>query len=552
MTPPAATARPKASAYKTLSAFENEAFFDFSRDHNREDFQRALESARNSFPRECPLVIGGKRRKTKETIGSYSPSDRKMLVATSSSASAADADKAVSSALSAYADWSRTTPEHRASILVEAARIMRAQRMFLAAVMVYEAGKPWREADADVCEAIDFLEYYAREMLRLGGARRLQASILGERNELRYSPLGVVAVIGPWNFPLAIPVGMSSAAIVCGNTVVLKPAEQTPLIASLFIEIMEAAGLPKGVLNFLPGRGEVCGARIVSHPDVRMVVFTGSRDVGLHIIREAAATPAGQPFVRRVVAEMGGKNGLIIDSSADLDSAIPDALHSAFGFAGQKCSACSRLIVLKDVYESVLEHLAEGVRSLKVGASDHPGTQVNAVIDDEAANKIRGYIELGKREAKLVAQADIGDLESKGNFVAPTVFEVSSHTHALAQEEIFGPVLAVMKAKNYDEALMMANSTPYALTGGVHSRTLSHLERAINEFEAGNLYLNRTTTGAIVGRQPFGGFRLSGVGSKAGGPDYLKQFLVARSVSENLMRHGFVPLVEADGDVEAD
>ncbi len=543
--PNAATAdRPVRTPYKPLPDFRNEPYWDFSRDNVREDYARALQSARATFPAECPMVISGKRRKTKEGIESRCPSDRSMLVATSASASAADADRAVAAAAAAFPEWSRQAAEHRAHVLIRAASIMRDRRMYLAGVMVYEAAKPWREADADVCEAIDFLEYYAREMMRLSQPRRLQPWILGERNELRYSPLGVVGVIGPWNFPLAIPVGMASAAIVAGNTVVLKPAEQTPLIASLFCGIMEEAGLPPGVLNYLPGRGEVCGARLVSHPETRMVVFTGSRDVGLSIIRHASATEPGQPFVRRVVSEMGGKNALIIDSSADLDAAIPDALHSAFGFAGQKCSACSRLVVLRDVYDAVVERLVEGTRSLKVGPADHPGTQVNAVIDGDAQAKILGYIALGRREAKLLAEAPTHGLEAQGNFVAPTVFEVNSPGHALAQEEIFGPVLAVLKAKSFDEALAIANGTAYALTGGVHSRTLSHLEQAAREFECGNLYLNRTITGAIVGRQPFGGFRLSGVGSKAGGPDYLKQFLVARAVSENLMRHGFVPLVE--------
>ncbi|MDX2177778.1 MAG: L-glutamate gamma-semialdehyde dehydrogenase [Candidatus Sumerlaeia bacterium] len=535
---------PQAPTHQSLSEFRNEAPLDFSRPEVRSDFLNGIAAARASFPLEAPLVIAGRRHKTAEKIACHSPSDRAMLLGHSASASESDADKAVGAAAAAFAHWSRTPAEHRAAVLVEAASIMRRRKFLLAGIEVFEAAKPWREADADIAEAIDFLEYYAREMLRLALPRRLQPYILGERNDLRYDPLGVVAVVGPWNFPLAIPCGMAAAAIVAGNTVVLKPAEQTPLIAYEMQKIFEEAGLPKGVLNFLPGRGGVCGARLVQHPEVRMVVFTGSRGVGLEIVRRAADTRPGQPFVRRVVAEMGGKNALIVDSSADLDAAVPDILYSAFGFAGQKCSACSRAILLADVYDAAVERLRAGVESLKVGPAEEPGTQVPAVIDAEAGAKIRGYIELGAKEAKPLAKADTHGLEAKGHFVPPSLFAVPSHKHRLAQEEIFGPVLAVLRARDFDEALAIANSTEYALTGGVHSRTLSHLERAGNEYQCGNLYLNRTTTGAIVGRQPFGGFRLSGIGSKAGGPDYLRQFLVARTVTENLMRHGFVPLVE--------
>jgi predicted delta-1-pyrroline-5-carboxylate dehydrogenase group 2 len=459
-----------------LGEFRNEPLADFSRENVRKDFHRALAHARGQFPFEAPLVIGGQRRSTPERIESHSPSDLSVLVGTSASATLQDTDRAISAARSAFPGWSRAEPGARAAVLVRAAELMRRSRMLLAAVMVYEAAKPWREADADVCEAIDFLEYYAREAMRLARRRRLQPYVLGERNELRYDPLGVVGVIGPWNFPLAIPVGMASAAIVAGNTVVLKPAEQTPIIAHLFAEIMEQAGLPAGVLNYLPGRGEVCGARLVAHPDVNMIAFTGSRDVGLMIIREAAKTPPGQHFVKRVVAEMGGKNAIIIDSTADIDSAIPDVLYSAFGFSGQKCSACSRLIVLQDLKAAVIERLAEGVTSLKIGPADHPGTQVNAVIDREAQLRIAGFIDDGRRDARTIVLHDTRGLERTGCYVPPAVFEVDSAKHVLAQEEIFGPVLTLLTAKSFDNALEIANSTAYALTGGVHSRTLSHLE----------------------------------------------------------------------------
>ncbi len=529
-----------------IADFRNEPPPDFSRDEVRDGFREALAAARDSFPVAIPMVIGGRRVETKETIQSLDPSDNSRVVAVSASASAADADRAVEAARKAFPAWSRTPAETRAEILLRAAAIMRDRRDLLSAVAVFEAGKPWREAAADTDEAIDFLEFYAREMLRLAHPRRLQQYLLGERNDLSYHALGVVAVIGPWNFPIAIPVGMAAAALVAGNTVVLKPAEQTPLCTWMYMQALEEAGLPPGAMNFLPGRGEVCGDRIVRHREVNMVVFTGSRDVGLLITRAASEVPPGQRFVKRVVTEMGGKNGLIVDSSADLDSAVPDVIYSAFGFSGQKCSACSRAIVLKDVYEEFLARLKEGVAALKIGPAEHPGTQVGPVIDAEAAAKVRSYIELGTSSAKAIHIGDLHGLEQKGSFVPPAVFDVPNERHRLMQEEIFGPVLAVVPARDFGHALEIANSTDYALTGGVHSRTLTHLRRARAEYEAGNLYLNRPITGAIVGRQPFGGYRLSGVGSKAGGPDYLKQFLVARVASENLMRHGVASLSEED------
>ncbi|MEQ8822268.1 MAG: L-glutamate gamma-semialdehyde dehydrogenase [Sumerlaeia bacterium] len=530
-----------------LAEFRNEPVRDFSRAAVREDFRNAIAKLRERFPLDAPLVIDGKPVRTKEVIAVRSPNDTSLVVGESGSAGIEDTDRTIAAAKNAFASWSQTDAGDRAAFLLKAAEVCRQRRDELSALMVHEAAKPWREADADTCEAIDFLEYYAREALRLGERRPLQRHVLGERNELYYQALGVVGVIGPWNFPMAIPVGMMAAAVAAGNTVVWKPAEQTPLIAHLVMKIMEDCGLPRGVVNYLPGRGEVCGQRLLESTDVQMIAFTGSREVGLHILKECNTVRPGQRFVKRVVAEMGGKNALIVDSSADLDSVIPDVLYSAYGFSGQKCSACSRLIVVEDVYDELLPRLREGVASLKIAPSTDPGCQVNAVIDEDAKAKVLEYIAIGREEGTELYVAEVGELAEKGHFVPPAVFTDVAPDARLAQEEVFGPVLAVIKARDFDHALEIANGTDYALTGGVHSRTLEHLEAAKTRLQCGNLYLNRTITGAIVGRQPFGGFRMSGIGSKAGGPDYLKQFLVARSATENLMRHGFAPLDEGDG-----
>lgn len=488
-----------------LPDFRNESQTDFSLEAERIAFERALRSVKSLFPVEIPLLIDGSEETTRERIPSLDPSSCADTVASSASATQEHADRAIAAAGRAFKSWRRVPASERAAILLKAADLMAEQQHELSALAVYEAGKPWREAHADVEEAIDFMRYYAREALRLSEPRRLQPWVLGEHNDLVYSPLGVVAVIGPWNFPVAIPTGMTTAAIAAGNTVVLKPAEQTPLVAYRMVGLLREAGLPDGVLNFLPGRGEVCGERLVRHPRVNMVVFTGSREVGLRIVRAASETPDGQGFVKRVVTEMGGKNAIIVDSSADLDSAVPDILYSAYGFSGQKCSACSRLIVLGDLYDECLARLREGAAALKLGKAVDPGTQVGPVIDEEAREKIASYIALGKSDARSVYEGDAGDLADEGYFVAPHIFEVDRPDHRLMQEEIFGPVLTAIKVRNFEQALKVANATPYALTGGVQSRTPSNLRRAREEFEVGNLYLNRTITGAIVGRQPFGG-----------------------------------------------
>ncbi|MCB2155150.1 L-glutamate gamma-semialdehyde dehydrogenase [bacterium] len=529
---------------KPVTEFRNEPLRDFSKAEVREAFQKAIDKVKASFPINAPLIIGGKEVKTERKLKVTCPSDTSIVLGECAYAGEKEADKAIEVAQRAFKTWSMTTPAERAQLLLDTAAKVRERRDEISALMVFEAGKPWREADADTAEGIDFLEYYAREMMRIGDREHLQPYLLGEKNELYYLPLGVVGVIGPWNFPMAIPTGMMSAALVTGNTVIWKPSRETPFVVYRIMEIMMECGLPAGVVNFLPGSGAEIGEKLTRSPKVQMIAFTGSREVGLHIIEEAAKTQHGQAFVKRVIAEMGGKNGLIIDSSADLDAAVPDILYSAFGFSGQKCSACSRLIVVEDVYDELMARLKEGVASLKISESWDPGCQVNAVIDPAAQKKIMSYIELGKKEGTESFVGECKDLAKKGHYVPPALFGDIDPDSRMAQEEIFGPVLSVIKAKNFEHAVEIHNNCEYALTGGLHSRTPSHLEKAKVQLRCGNMYLNRHITGAIVGRQPFGGFQLSGIGSKAGGPDYLKQFLVARACAENIMRHGIAPLDE--------
>lgn len=525
-----------------LPDFENEPHTDFSRAESREAFAEALAKLRARLPFYEPLVIDGRRVETADRIQIQSPSDLSLIVGESAAAGEDEMNRAIDAAEKAFADWSATTPPERASLLLKAAAIARRRRFDLAAIEVFECAKPWREADADVCEAIDFMEYYARRMLELGEPLRLQPNVLGEKNELIRLPLGVAAVIGPWNFPLAIPVGMMSAALVTGNTVLWKPAEQSPLIIGEMMRILEEAGLPPGAVNFLPGRGELVGRGLVESPRVQMVAFTGSREVGLSILSAASRVAAGQRFVKRMVIEMGGKNAMIVDASADIDAALGDIALSAFGYSGQKCSALSRLIVLDPVADELLGRLREAVASLKIAPAWEPGCQINALIDRDARARVEHAIELGKADGKTVFVGDPGELASRGHYVAPAVFEGLPRDHELVQQEIFGPVLVVLRASSFDEALDIANDSDFGLTGGVYSRTPSNLELARQKMQCGNLYLNRAITGAIVGRQPFGGIKLSGIGDKAGGPGYLEQFMTSRAVSENLMRHGYAPV----------
>jgi len=454
-----------------------------------------------------------------------------------------DAGRAVGTAQRAFPAWRDRDPAERSAMLVRAAELMRARREELSGIVIRESGKTWREADADTCEAIDFCEYYARESMRLFARERL-GQFVGELDEQWYQPRGVAAVISPWNFPLAICCGMAAAALVTGNTAVVKPAEQTPGIAKVLCDILWQAGIPREVLHFLPGPGETVGAALVRDPRVAVIAFTGSKAVGLDIIKAAGNTPDGQEFVKKVVCEMGGKNAIIIDESADLDEAVLGVRQSAFGFQGQKCSACSRVIVLESAHDHFLHRLVEATRALVVGDPAAPGTDVGPVIDGEAAAKIRSYVEIGRGEGKLELSLAVPEgLEAKVGkpFVGPTIVSGVRADSRVATEEIFGPVLAVIKARDFDEALRIANAPQYKLTGGIYSRKPANLERAKREFRVGNLYVNRGITGALVGRQPFGGFGMSGVGSKAGGRDYLLQFVEPRACCENTMRRGFAP-----------
>ncbi|HWC11210.1 MAG TPA: L-glutamate gamma-semialdehyde dehydrogenase, partial [Acidimicrobiales bacterium] len=485
-----------------------------------------------------PAVIDGREVHTAATIVSVDPASPSTTVAVSASCGPSEAEAALEAARRAWPAWRRAPARDRAAVLFRAAEWMRARRAELAALEVFEAGKPWKEADADVCEAIDFCEYYGRQALRLAAGGEV-ASAPGERNELHYQPRGIGVVIAPWNFPLAIPTGMVTAALVTGNAVLFKPAEQTPAVAARLVDALRAAGLPDGVLAFLPGVGEEVGAYLVGHPDVAFVAFTGSKDVGLGIVETAAVHRRGQRHVKRVVAEMGGKNALVIDADADLDQAVPVALTSAFGYAGQKCSAASRLVVVDAVYDAMVERLVGAARQLRVGHPRDVGVDLGPLIDADAQKRVRSYVEAAPAEGRVVLAAD--DVPNDGFFVGPTVVADVAPGARLASEEIFGPVLAVQRATSFAHALEVANDTDYALTAGIVSRSPSHIRTAAAELRAGNVYVNRATTGAVVGRHPFGGYGLSGVGSKAGGPDYLLQFTDPRAVSENTLRQGFAP-----------
>ncbi|MGH9243283.1 MAG: proline dehydrogenase family protein [Acidimicrobiales bacterium] len=512
---------------------------EWGRASRRAAFGVAVDDAVARFPAQVPALIDGERVTTRNSIDSVDPGHTDRLVASSASSTATEADEAVAAALAVAEEWRQTPARDRAAILFRAAEWMRARRDELAALEGYEAGKPWDQSDADVCEAIDFCEYYGREMLRLDQGGTV-ISPPGETNTLRYQGKGVGVVISPWNFPLAIPCGMAAAALVTGNPVILKPAEQTPLVAWKLIEAFLAAGIPKGVLQFLPGIGEDVGARLVEHPDVHFVVFTGSRAVGLHINQEAAVPRAGQRHVKRVVAEMGGKNALIIDGDADPDQAVPGAVYSAFGYAGQKCSAASRLIIVESIYDSILERVVGATREMVVGHPSDMAVKVGPVIDADAFKRLTSAIERAHLEARVLLQRD--DVPDGGWYVGPTiVVDADPDTAQAAREELFGPVLTVFRARDFDHALELANDTDYALTGGIFSRSPANIRRAAAEMKAGNVYINRHITGAVVGRQPFGGYALSGVGSKAGGPDYLLQLVDPRVVTENTIRQGSVP-----------
>ncbi len=512
-----------------LPEFVNCALTDFSKEDNRQAMFAALGRVESQLGRSYPLVLGGEEITTDDKIKSLNPSNFTEIVGYFSKANAMHAERAIAIADETFKMWSRIPAEERARYLLKAGAIMKRRRLELAAWIVFEEGKNWVEADADVAEAIDFLEFYGREMMRYGAPQPI-TPYPGEENELYYIPLGVGAVIPPWNFPLAILAGMTSAAIVTGNTVVLKPASTAPAIAFQFLEIMKEAGLPAGVLNFLPGPGGQIGDTIVQHPRTRFIAFTGSKEVGLRIHELAARLSEGQIWIKRTILEMGGKDFIIVDASADLDAAAEGIVTAAFGFQGQKCSACSRAILHADVYDAVLAKIVERTKKITVGPVKDPANYLGPVIDEAAFNKILEYIAIGKKEGKLAAGGEQGP--AGGYFIQPTVIKDLAENARLAQEEIFGPVLACLKARDFRHAVDIANGTEYGLTGALYSRDRSHLEFGRRELHCGNLYLNRKCTGALVGVQPFGGFNMSGTDSKAGGRDYLGLFLQAKSVCE--------------------
>jgi 1-pyrroline-5-carboxylate dehydrogenase len=516
----------------TLPDFKNEPLSDFKNNPaHRRRMEYALDEIREELGREYDLVIGGERIKTPNKFYSYNPNHPEQVVGVFSQADAALADRAVHAAGEAFKSWSRTHVQKRVDLLLKTSKILLDRKYYYEARMVYEVGKTWPEADADVAEAIDFIEFYARAMLRLAGPQPL-TPVAGEKNYLRYIPLGVGIVIPPWNFPLAILVGMTMASIVTGNTVVMKPSSDAPAIAYKFFEALEEAGMPPGVVNFLPCPGGVVGDTLVGHPRTRFVAFTGSKEVGLHINELAAKTAPGQVWVKRVIAEMGGKDSIVVDSDADLDAAVEGVVASAFGYQGQKCSACSRVIVVEPVYDVFLQKLRQRVEQLTVGPAERPENYMGPVINAQAKKSILEYIEVGKKEGRLITGG--GEIAGPGHFVAPTVIADVPATGRIAQEEIFGPVLAVIRAANFDQALAIANNTDYGLTGSVYSRDRRKLDNATEEFFVGNLYLNRKCTGALVGAHPFGGFNMSGTDSKAGGNDYLLLFTQAKTIAERM------------------
>ncbi len=524
------------------STFLNEALADFSREEAREAMKEALAKITGELGRDYALVIGGKRVMSGEWIESVDPSHKLRVVGRCAAATVEQPRLAISAAKEAFESWREVSWEGRAAWLVRVGAILRRRRFEMAAWQVTETGKPWREADGDVAEAIDYCDYYAQQAIALGqGWRR---DLPGEENLNVYEPRGVAAIIAPWNFPLAILLGMTVSAVVTGNTAIMKPAEQSSVVGAKLMEVFEEAGLPAGVVNYLPGYGEEIGPALTGSPEVSIIAFTGSRAVGLMIQEQTGKSPAGQDHIKRVITEMGGKNAVIVDEDADLDEAVAGIVSAAFGYAGQKCSACSRAIVLAGVYETFVTRLAEAAASIKVGPAEDAGSFYGPVIDGEAQARILKTIERAKGSGLRVAHAgDVGALAVEGFYVGPHVFADVPADSFLAQEEIFGPVLAVIRAADLDEALKIANGTKYALTGGVYSRSPASIARVRRQFRVGNLYVNRKITGALVERQPFGGFKLSGVGVKAGGPDYLREFVWPRTITENTMRRGFAPEV---------
>lgn len=523
-------------------AFQNEPPTDFTIAAERQKISEAVREARRQLGRRHPLVINSQPVATREWLPSLNPINQKEIIGYAAQATIAEADAALAAARAAWPKWARMPADERAAFLEKTASLMRQDKAALCAIEVLEAGKNWMEADADVAEAIDFCNYYAAQMRTLGRPERTQ-HVPGESNFQEWWPRGVGVVIAPWNFPLAILTGMATAAIVAGNTVIIKPSDQTPVIAARLMELLIKAGLPPGVANLLTGPGGTIGAHLVEHPRVDFIAFTGSKEVGLKIWETAGRTHPGQMNLKKVVCEMGGKNCVIVDSDADMDEAVAGCLASAFGYQGQKCSALARLIVLADNYGAFMRRFIAAAASMRIGPSETPGTLIGPVISRDAQQRILKMIETGKKEATLAWQGQIPD-EPDACYVPPTIFTDVPPNSRLFREEIFGPVLAVCKAKNFDEALVLANTCEFALTGGCYSRSPANIERVKAELICGNLYINRSITGAIVERQPFGGFHMSGGGTKAGGREYLQNFMVPRVVTENCLRRGFAPMEE--------
>ncbi|MBT9333210.1 L-glutamate gamma-semialdehyde dehydrogenase [Paracidobacterium acidisoli] len=513
-------------------AFRNEPFLDFSQRENEHDMKEALVRIGDRLGYEYPLIIGGERMLTAGKIESRNPSRPAQIVGIHQKAGAEHAELAMQAALKAFETWQYAPVEDRASLLLHAGAIIRKRKFEFCAWLTYEVGKNWAEADADVGETIDFLEFYAREALRLAKATT-PIQYPGERNELLYLPLGVGAVIPPWNFPFAIMAGMTAAAIVSGNTVILKPSSDSPTIAARFVEVLEEGGMPAGVVNFCPGSGATFGNAIVEHPKTRFIAFTGSKDVGLDIHERAAKARPGQIWIKRTILEMGGKDSIIVSSDADLDAAVDGVVASAFGFSGQKCSACSRAIVEEPLYDVFLERVQQRVAKLTVG-DPAANPNMGPVVNEAAMKTILEYIAIGKQEGRLISGGNAVSTPENGYFIEPTVIADIAPDARLAQEEIFGPVLAVLRARDFDHALEIANNTEYGLTGAVYTEDRVKLDCARQKYHAGNLYFNRKCTGAMVGAHPFGGFNMSGTDSKAGGPDYLYLFTQAKSVAEKL------------------
>jgi 1-pyrroline-5-carboxylate dehydrogenase len=511
--------------------FRNEPFVDFKSSANEHAMKAALERVGGMLGHEYELVIGGERARTGKKLRSVNPAKPAQVVGVHQEAGPEEAEQAIAAALKAFDTWQFVPVEQRTSLLLRAAAIIRDRKFEFCAWLVYEVGKNWAEADADVAETIDFLEFYAREALRLSHAEP-PIQYPGERNRLMYVPLGVGAVIPPWNFPFAIMAGMTAAAIVCGNTVVLKPSTDAPTIAARFLDVLEEAGMPPGVVNLVQGGPEV-GRTIVEHPKTRFIAFTGSKKVGLEIHERAAKTQPGQRWIKRTVLEMGGKDAIIVSSDADMDAAVEGVVASAFGFNGQKCSACSRAIVEEPIYDAFLERLQARVAQVKIG-DPVENAYMGPVVNETAMKRILNYIEIGKSEGRLIYGGKPAENAEGGYYIQPTVIADVASDARIAQEEIFGPVLALIRVKNFDEALAVANNTEYGLTGSVYSNDHSKLDHAASNFQVGNLYFNRKSTGAMVGAHPFGGFNMSGTDSKAGGPDYLLLFTQAKSVAEKV------------------